>query len=228
MVKLDSLDALRKDPEAVRSFQNLIQNTNSATLASLNVGQFKDVSPDMIKTTSDVISKMSPDELQKMVDMASSFEVDNQFLRGGPPDSFNPRSMPPNVTPDIFKVASDMINRQITPRAQRTREDLHNKLSGGLQHQLFSLLSHLVVLDLSYNHLSGELPSFVGDNSGKNSNGAAIQELDLSSNFFNGTLPNSLLKNLAAAAAGGSLVSLNVSNNSFIGMIEDEHREVNN
>ncbi|KAG2380633.1 uncharacterized protein HKW66_Vig0248550 [Vigna angularis] len=46
--------------------------------------------------------------------------------------------------------------------------------------------------------------------SGKNSSGAAIQELDLSSNFFNGTLPNSLLENLAAAAAvGGSLVSLN-------------------
>ncbi|KAG2398779.1 Outer envelope protein [Vigna angularis] len=204
MVKLDSLDALRKDPEAVRSFQNLIQNTNSATLASLNVGQFKDVSPDMIKTTSDVISKMSPDELQKMVDMASSFEVDNQFLRGGPPDSFNPRSMPPNVTPDIFKVASDMIKHE--------RRQIPSKPGGH---------SHLVVLDLSYNHLSGELPSFVGDNSGKNSNGAAIQELDLSSNFFNGTLPNSLLKNLAAAAAGGSLVSLNVSNNSFIERKED-------
>ncbi|KOM41223.1 hypothetical protein LR48_Vigan04g142100 [Vigna angularis] len=95
----------------------------------------------------------------------------------------------------------------------------HNRLSGGLQHQLYSLLSHLVVLDLSYNHLSGELPPFGIDNSGKNSSGAAIQELDLSNNFFNGTLPNSLLENLAAAAAGGSLVSLTVSNNSFIGHI---------
>ncbi|KOM54357.1 hypothetical protein LR48_Vigan10g024900 [Vigna angularis] len=110
---LYSLDALRKDPEAFRSFQNFIQNTNFATLASLNVGQFKDVSPDMIKTTSDVNSKMSPDELQKMLDMASSFEEDNQFLRGGPPDSFNPRSMPPNVTPDMFKVASDMIRKKL-------------------------------------------------------------------------------------------------------------------
>ncbi|WVZ02472.1 hypothetical protein V8G54_023278 [Vigna mungo] len=94
-----------------RSFQNFIQNTNPATLASLNAGQFKDVSPDMIKTTSDVISKMSPDELQKMLDMASSFQGDNQFLRGGPPDSFNPGSMPPNVTPDMFKAASDMISK---------------------------------------------------------------------------------------------------------------------
>ncbi|KAK7342079.1 hypothetical protein VNO80_25022 [Phaseolus coccineus] len=108
----DSLDALRKDPEAVRSFQNFISNTNPATLASLNAGQFKDVSPDMIKTTSDMISKMAPDELQKMLDMASSFQGDNQFFRGGPPDSsFNPGSMPPNVTPDMFKAASDMISK---------------------------------------------------------------------------------------------------------------------
>ncbi|KAL9296941.1 hypothetical protein ACSQ67_022837 [Phaseolus vulgaris] len=108
----DSLDALRKDPEAVRSFQNFISNTNPATLASLNAGQFKDVSPDMIKTTSDMISKMAPDELQKMLDMASSFQGDNQYFRGGPPDSsFNPGSMPPNVTPDMFKAASDMISK---------------------------------------------------------------------------------------------------------------------
>ncbi|CAJ1979074.1 unnamed protein product [Sphenostylis stenocarpa] len=109
---VDSFEALRKDPEAVRSFQNFISNTNPATLASLNAGQFKDVSPDMIKTTSDMISKMSPDELQKMLDMASSFQGDNPYFRGGPPDSsFNPGSMPPNVTPDMFKAASDMISK---------------------------------------------------------------------------------------------------------------------
>ncbi|RDX64856.1 Outer envelope protein 61 [Mucuna pruriens] len=108
----DSLNALKKDPEAVRSFQNFISNTNPATLASLNAGQFKDVSPDMIKTTSDMIGKMSPEELQKMLDMASSFQADNRFFRGGSSDSsFNPGSMPPNVTPDMFKTASDMIGK---------------------------------------------------------------------------------------------------------------------
>eukprot|EP00256_Glycine_max_P042087 XP_006592367.1 outer envelope protein 61 isoform X2 [Glycine max] len=110
--KTDSLDALKKDPEAVRSFQNFISNTDPATLASLNAGQFKDVSPDMIKTTSDMVSKMSPEELQRMLDMASSFQGDNPIFRGGSPDSsFNPGSMPPNVTPDMFKAASDMISK---------------------------------------------------------------------------------------------------------------------
>ncbi|XP_027335007.1 tyrosine-sulfated glycopeptide receptor 1-like [Abrus precatorius] len=98
-----------------------------------------------------------------------------------------------------------------------------NRLSGYLQDQFFSLLNHLLVLDLSYNHLSGELPPFVADNSSKRKNssggGVVIQEVDLSSNFFNGTLPNSLLEHLAAAAEGGSLVSFNVSNNSFTGHI---------
>ncbi|KAK7404887.1 hypothetical protein VNO78_05925 [Psophocarpus tetragonolobus] len=108
----DSLETLRKNPEAVRSFQNFISNTDPSMLASLNTGQFKDVSPDMIKTTSDMISKMSPEELQKMLDMASSFQGDNPFFRGGSPDSsFNPGSMPPNVTPDMFKAASDMISK---------------------------------------------------------------------------------------------------------------------
>ncbi|KAL2336329.1 hypothetical protein Fmac_010775 [Flemingia macrophylla] len=94
----------------------------------------------------------------------------------------------------------------------------HNRFSGNLQDRFFSLLDHLLVLDLSYNHLSGGLPPFVVDNK-RNTSGGVIQELDLSSNFFNGTLPNSLLEQLAAAAGGGSLVSLNVSNNSFTGHI---------
>ncbi|KAK7349356.1 hypothetical protein VNO77_06665 [Canavalia gladiata] len=98
----------------------------------------------------------------------------------------------------------------------------HNRLSGNLQHHFFTLLNHLLVLDLSYNSLSGELPPFVADNGGKNRNsggGGGVQEVDLSGNFFNGTLPNSLVEHLAAAAKGGSLVSFNVSNNSFTGHI---------
>ncbi|KAF7805775.1 outer envelope protein 61 [Senna tora] len=96
----------------LRSFQNFMSNADPATLASLNAGQSRDVSPDMIKTASNMISKMSPDELQKMFDMASSFQGDNPFLRGGSPDStFNPGSIPPNVTPDMIKTASNMIGK---------------------------------------------------------------------------------------------------------------------
>ncbi|KAL5148025.1 Outer envelope protein 61 [Glycine soja] len=119
----DSLDALKKDPEAVRSFQNFISNADPDMLASLNAGQFKDVSPDMIKTTSDMVSKMSPEELQRMLDMASSFQGDNPFFRGGSPDSsFNPGSMPPNVTPDMFKAASDMMSKMPADELKRMFE----------------------------------------------------------------------------------------------------------
>ncbi|KAK7285707.1 hypothetical protein RJT34_20485 [Clitoria ternatea] len=90
----------------------------------------------------------------------------------------------------------------------------HNRLSGNLPNQFFSLLNRLQILDLSYNRLSGELPPFVGNISSN-----TIQELDLSSNLFHGTLPPSLLQHLASAAAGGSLTSFNVSNNSFTGQI---------
>ncbi|KAL5065038.1 hypothetical protein RYX36_026775, partial [Vicia faba] len=108
----DSIDTLKKDPEAIRSFQNFISKADPATLDSLNIGQSQDVSPDMIKASSDMISKMSPEELQKMFDMASSFQGNNPFLRGGSSDSpFNSGSVPPNVTPYMLKTATDMISK---------------------------------------------------------------------------------------------------------------------
>ncbi|XP_058729658.1 outer envelope protein 61 [Vicia villosa] len=108
----DSIDTLKKDPEAIRSFQNFISKADPATLASLNIGQSNDVSPDMIKASSDMIGKMSPEDLQKMLDMTSSFQGNNPFLRGGSSESpFNSGSIPPNVTPDMLKTATDMISK---------------------------------------------------------------------------------------------------------------------
>ncbi|KAL5062147.1 hypothetical protein RYX36_023884, partial [Vicia faba] len=107
-----SIETLKKDPEAIRSFQNFISKADPATLASLNIGQSQDVSPDMIKASSDMIGKMSPEELQKMFDMASSFQGNNPFLKGGSSDSpFNSGSVPPNVTPDMLKTVTDMISK---------------------------------------------------------------------------------------------------------------------
>ena len=94
----------------------------------------------------------------------------------------------------------------------------HNRLSGNLPNQFFSLLNHLQILDLSYNRLSGELPPLFANNSSSSTTGT-IRELDLSSNLFKGTLPSSVLEHLAAAATGRSLTSFNVSNNSFTGQI---------
>lgn len=112
-----------------RSFQNFISNANPATLASLNTEQSRDVSPDMSRTASNMISKMSPEELQKMLDMASSFRGENPFLRGGSPDStFNPGSIP-NVTPDMVKTASDMISK-MTPEDLQKMFDMASSLKG--------------------------------------------------------------------------------------------------
>ncbi|KAK7275476.1 hypothetical protein RIF29_16593 [Crotalaria pallida] len=110
------------------------------------------------------------------------------------------------------------ISPSITTLTSLTHLNLSNNwLSGNLDNRFFSLLNHLLVLDLSYNHISGELPPFAAaaDNRSK----SVIQEVDLSSNLFNGTLPYSLIHYLADAASGGSLVSFNVSNNSFTGQI---------
>ncbi|KAI4322503.1 hypothetical protein L6164_022192 [Bauhinia variegata] len=119
---IESLHSIKNDPEAIRSFQNFFSNADPATLASLNTGQPADVSPDMIRTASNMISKMSPEELQKMFDMASSFQGDNPFFRGVSPNTgVNPGSIPPNVTPDMFKTATDMMSKM-------SPEDLQNML----------------------------------------------------------------------------------------------------
>ncbi|XP_028808317.1 outer envelope protein 61 [Neltuma alba] len=126
---MEGLNALKNDPQAIRSFQNFISNADPATLASLNAGQSKDVSPDMIRTASDMISKISPQELQKMLDMASSYQGDSPFLRGSPGSTVNSGSIPPNVTPDMFKTASDMISKMPPADLQKMFE-MASSLSG--------------------------------------------------------------------------------------------------
>ncbi|CDY16613.1 BnaC09g36600D [Brassica napus] len=63
---LDGLQALKDDPEAIRTFQNFISKTDPDTLAALSGGKAGDMSPDMFKTASSMIGKMSPEEIQKM------------------------------------------------------------------------------------------------------------------------------------------------------------------
>ncbi|KAG5248067.1 outer envelope protein [Salix suchowensis] len=105
---LEALEALKDDPEA---------------MSGAKAGE---VSPDMFKTASNMIGKLSPEELQRMLQMASSFQGATPFTAGRSSDSsFNGlRSgvVPPNVTPDMLKTASDMMSKMSPEELQKMFE----------------------------------------------------------------------------------------------------------
>ncbi|CAA2969333.1 outer envelope 61 [Olea europaea subsp. europaea] len=107
------LEALKDDPESVRSFQNFISRTDPETLSAINGGRVDGMSPDMVKTASNIIGKMSPDELQKMFQMASSL--------GKNPMS-SPGSVPLDMTPDMLKTASEMMGKMPPEELQKMFE----------------------------------------------------------------------------------------------------------
>lgn len=109
-----------------RSFQNFISDADPETLAALSGAQAGEVSPEMFRTASNMISKMSPEELQKMLQMASSFQGGNPYSTGGSLDAsfknFRAGSVPSNVTPDMLKTASDMMNKMPPDELQKMFE----------------------------------------------------------------------------------------------------------
>lgn len=109
-----------------RSFQNFISNANPETLAAMSGGKAGDLSPEMFKAASNMIGKMSPEELQRMVQMASSFQGANPYSMGGSSEAnlnnFRPGSVPPNVTPDMLKTASDMMGKMSPEEIQKMFE----------------------------------------------------------------------------------------------------------
>ncbi|BBH05369.1 Tetratricopeptide repeat-like superfamily protein [Prunus dulcis] len=117
----EHLEALKNNPEAIRSFQNFISNADPNTLAALNPGNSEEVPADMVKTASNMISKMSPEELQKMLELASSFQGDNPFLKGGSSSNIN-NSVTPNMSPDMLKTASDMMSKMPPEELQKMFE----------------------------------------------------------------------------------------------------------
>lgn len=73
-----------------------------------------------------MINKMSPEELQRMIQFASSFQGENPHANGDSIktnfDNFGPVSTPPNMRPDMLKTASDMMSKMSPADLQKMFE----------------------------------------------------------------------------------------------------------
>ncbi|XP_073283420.1 outer envelope protein 61-like [Primulina huaijiensis] len=89
-----------------------------------------DLSPELLSTTTDMMSKLSPEELQKMFDMVSSMKGNE----GSPSSSSTavhsyPGSVPPNVTPEMIKMATDMMSK-MSPEEPKIFFEIASSLRG--------------------------------------------------------------------------------------------------
>ncbi|KAL0418380.1 UNVERIFIED_CONTAM: Outer envelope protein 61 [Sesamum radiatum] len=109
----DYLEALKDDPESIRSFQDFISRTDPETLSAISGGKVEGISPDMLKTASNAIGKMSPEELKRMFELASSSKSGS---------GFSPGSIPSDLSPDMLKTASDMIGKMSPEDLQKMFE----------------------------------------------------------------------------------------------------------
>ncbi|KAH1067067.1 hypothetical protein J1N35_032054 [Gossypium stocksii] len=111
----------KNDPEALRSFQKFISNADLDTLSAWSGCKVGEVSPDLFKTVTNMIGKMSPEQLQKMVQLAFSSQGENPYtspLKNG----FGPGSVHPNVTPDMLKSATNMMTKMPPEELQKMFE----------------------------------------------------------------------------------------------------------
>lgn len=85
-------------------------------MAALGAGG---MSPDMIKTATSMISKMKPEELQQMLQVAASLNDKNPGIPNGP-SAFGSKF--PEITPEMAKIASDRISKMGPEEVQRMLE----------------------------------------------------------------------------------------------------------
>ncbi|XP_008778502.1 outer envelope protein 61 [Phoenix dactylifera] len=102
------LQSFKDDSENVRLFQNYVSNANPDALAALGL---QGMSPDIVKTATEMVSSMKPDELQKVLQVASS-------LNGQGPDT-RLGSKFPEMTPEMVKMASDSIGKMSSEELQK-------------------------------------------------------------------------------------------------------------
>ncbi|XP_020272675.1 LOW QUALITY PROTEIN: outer envelope protein 61-like [Asparagus officinalis] len=105
---VEYLKSLRDSPEAIRSFQNYISNANPDELSAMGVGELP---PDMIKTASGMIGKMKPEELQKMLEVASSLKGKAPNFPNTNGDGSKFGSQMPEMARATIKMASDNMSK---------------------------------------------------------------------------------------------------------------------
>ncbi|XP_010910304.1 outer envelope protein 61 isoform X2 [Elaeis guineensis] len=92
------LQSFKDDPENVRLFQSYVSNA--------------EMSPDIVKSATEMMSSMNPEELQKVLQVASS-------LSGQGPDGTRLGSKFPEMTPEMVKMASDSISKMSPEELQK-------------------------------------------------------------------------------------------------------------
>lgn len=118
----ECLQGLKDNTETIRSFHNFVSSANPEALDALSAGG---MSPDMVKTASDMIGKMSPEELQKMLEMASSLNGRSPFFPSAAATAGHgsaARFQPPEMPPNMVRTASDMVGKMSSEELQRMLE----------------------------------------------------------------------------------------------------------
>ncbi|KAM0951967.1 putative peptidylprolyl isomerase [Dioscorea sansibarensis] len=116
-VDAEYLKSFSNNPEVFRAFQNSFLNADPDTLASMNA---RGMSPDMMKTAADMMSKMKPEELQKIFEIGSSSNRKSPSSNGN--SSGFGSSKFPEITPELAKQASDMMSKMSPEELQRVHE----------------------------------------------------------------------------------------------------------
>ncbi|MQL81460.1 hypothetical protein Taro_013917, partial [Colocasia esculenta] len=114
MADSDHLQGLRENPETVRLFQNYFSGAGPTSVAA---GDGK-MSPEMIKTATEMISTMKPDELQRMLQVASSMNGNGSGLG----------SHLPEMSPEMVQMASDRISK-MSPEELQNMVDIASSLN---------------------------------------------------------------------------------------------------
>ncbi|KAJ4744733.1 Peptidyl-prolyl cis-trans isomerase D [Rhynchospora pubera] len=123
-INSEQLRSLGEDPATIRLFQNYVSNSDPEVLSRLSAQQ--GMSPDMIKTATEMIKTMKPDELQKMFQVASSL---NQT---GPSNQApNLRPNMPEMSPEMVKMASETISKMPPEEVQRMMNTASSSLGPG-------------------------------------------------------------------------------------------------